>query len=423
MTDNITDDSNLFLSPSNSSAANDQHDIDHPNHSSLGDMVWPHLYRVSSFASMISTLCIVMETYLDRKHGTDTPFTRILFFFASALFISATANIFGVWTADDDRCTEVATFTVFGSGSALLWDMVLSIAYLGVVRYGWRDARVKRLEAVAHFIIWPLIASLVVFTAVMNLFNFDGHVCTAFDNGDRTRVNPIAAKVVIMLSVILLLSSLLTSAVCMVLIYMHARVLEARNRRYHFNATSVSATSVSSSTRSLASFNRSFNRILPRFLQRGDAPPHNARPSYSNKLAWNGILYSGNVLLAKLPFVILTRFIHPPDSLVVIAIHFRLQYGLFYLFIFFRQRKSPRTWLGRFLRRIVCCWEGSAPSSSGTAQRARENPKPIADHKTTGLPIGALESQHSMDLKGVFGTEDDDVAAEDVSADNSEGED
>ena len=306
------------------------------------------VYRITSMISILSSICILMETWADLRAGVGTTVTRILFSLQLGLIPAMVCYFIGSWAAPTHAesnalgargtiatCEAVGFVLNFGNFVAIQWDIALSITYVLMIRYNTPVDKLKKMEYYFHGIIWSIGLAASIPPLFLDLYNENWEICgldvsphTCIDDGNCFRGDPEILPIFQAIVVFVSLLGIGISAFAMVSIYLYARKLEARNSIYSSGELS---------------HNRSSNQEV------------------STRIAWQGIMYSGAILLSYLPSAI-HLFIDIAFGMwsswfSVFEVALRTLYGFFYLLVFLRQRPmdNMRTTYGRFIRRLVYC--------------------------------------------------------------------
>jgi len=83
------------------------------------------------------------------------------------------------WLAfgNDATCTAQGFLALFASVSGIPFDMVLSLVYLLIVKYGWNERNLRKLEVYSHALIWPFASGFSTFSAFKYLYGYGLQVC------------------------------------------------------------------------------------------------------------------------------------------------------------------------------------------------------------------------------------------------------
>jgi len=135
--------------------------------------------------SLLACICTGLEATADWRLGKGTIVTRIQtvlqypIAFYSVATILGTSLAPGAWLSVGSAATcNVQGFTIlFSVCSGLLLDMSLSLYYLLLVKYGWNEAQLRRIEPYLHAFIWPFVLAISVYSAAQNLYGYTLESC------------------------------------------------------------------------------------------------------------------------------------------------------------------------------------------------------------------------------------------------------
>lgn len=194
------------------------------------------LPKISGFSSVIFSSMIVLTVVRDRRKLRLTyhrlllgiSFTDISSSFWLGLSTWPIPEESNVWGAagNEQTCSLQGFFTQFGISSSF-YNASLSIYFLLVIRYGWKEARVKRIEPFLHFI--PLVWALTTAITALCLRILGNAMlwCWISPQYDSYRWGLFYAPLWTMILVV---------SVNCIMIYMYVRQLENSTKKYRFES-------------------------------------------------------------------------------------------------------------------------------------------------------------------------------------------
>ena len=337
----------------NNGTATDYYD-DYHDRSGFGNyrlrqqMALAILPKFTSFLSLIGSLCIISEVVMDQRKKAFSSVNRILLSMSIADIFFSTGWFLGVWPSPKDSsynqwgaagntqtCTFQGFIMQFGWTAGPLFNLTLSLYYLLIIRYNWRQDNLKSLDPWVHGTIWSLALGLAILPIPMNLYNNAWEVCWIEslprqcggpDGQDCIRGTDKAWIYA------LTLSSIFPSYLCMFLsvvfmgwIYLSVRHMETRNMIYAGGKAS--------------------NAIQTR--------------ARSTRVRSQAILFIGAFYFAFLPDAVSSMMYYTTGrryfwlDIFAYGLCMPIQ-GLFNCLVFLRQREVMQSWLGKLVQRIVC---------------------------------------------------------------------
>merc|ERR1712107_623698 len=128
---------------------------------------------------------------------------------------------------------NIQGFILQANTTSILYNGCLSVYYLTVIRFGWKDRQLKKLEKVFHVICFSFgfISASVV--AVLDLYgpaNWNCWIATSPESRKERQV--LVHRLQLGLFYIPLWCAIILSAICMFIIYLHVRKTEMTSARY-----------------------------------------------------------------------------------------------------------------------------------------------------------------------------------------------
>ncbi|CAB9515019.1 expressed unknown protein [Seminavis robusta] len=369
--------------------------------------------RIASGISILSALCILLETRRFR-----VCLHQILFSLSCALIISGIASIFGTTPLSDHdfygargttaTCSLQGFFLQLGGTLAVMWDVALSIIFLFIVKYNWTERRLSTsLMRVFHGVIWPVAIALCVAPLFFELYNPYYDLCwiAAYpsqcgydDDYECERGSPLVEQVFHILNTAILILAIAVSIGSMLTLFWHVRELENRNHRYSFGASTTD--SGQQSTTNHTNLGRESTST---------SGPDRRR---SQAVALQGMLYSSTIVLANVPTFIANYY--SPTWFLVVTAASRNLYGLYYLLIFMRKKSSFETRYGRLIHWIFqrccccCCFGGDGDGRHSRSSRPTSKTQQAASTRNGIQEEPAASMRDANDTHGTM--EDQPVA-------------
>jgi len=340
---------------------------------STEDIVGACVVRVFAFVELLAILGVAIEALLDIRNRRANVTTHIQLYYQVGLFLKAIMMLVGtaatqkhdpyveIWGAIGTRstCRVQGMIVMFGIKASSAWDMVLTSNLLLIVKYGWRERRLRNVLKYAHIFAWSYAA---IWTAIPWLYDAYNNatyfcwveayppLCSKHLSLDLDIQCPSTAdqqgidryQLAGFLSLIGL--NMLYSAYCMMSIFLFVRNQGQRNAQYGESSVELQ--------------------------QRGNSG-RNERMQLdpvSYRVAVTGIMYPATVMFAVVPMVITVvawDYIYTsfPHSLIpnCIAASMLSCLGIYNMVIFTWNRNSMQTRYGRVMKSIVdkiidsCC--------------------------------------------------------------------
>jgi len=134
--------------------------------------------------SLLSCLCTGLESWADwSKNKESSIVSRIQVQLQFPLSLYAIATMFGtslapkgeVWLArgNEMTCTTQGVALLFAVTSGVLLDASLSLSYLLIVKYGWEEQRLRKIEPFLYGFLWPFAMAISSYSFYNGMF---GHV-------------------------------------------------------------------------------------------------------------------------------------------------------------------------------------------------------------------------------------------------------
>ena len=146
-------------------------------------------------ASMLGSICIVMETHADWRQSRATTVTRILFLLHSLNVLGMFGSMLHTIPAPKELPERLQSKGLLGPRGSLtscsiqgflfqiaiqgvlLWDACLSMTYVMIIRWNWPDAKLVRFEKWAHAFIWTFVLVTSIVPLVGKMYNYNGNIC------------------------------------------------------------------------------------------------------------------------------------------------------------------------------------------------------------------------------------------------------
>jgi hypothetical protein len=240
---------------------NNDNDVDYDNDDENDDYPLQQqkamalLPKFTSFLSLLGSACIICEVLADGRHkSSHSSINRILLSLSVSDTLFSMGWFLGVWPSPRDStsdyqwgavgttrsCTVQGVILQIGWTAGPLFNLTLSYYYLLIIRYSWRDEKLKTLDPWIQGTIWTLAVGLAIVPIPLKLYNNSWKVCWIdtypldckgedCQRGDEDTTWIYA----------LLISSIFPSYLCMILsvvfmsvIYATVRKMENRNLRW-----------------------------------------------------------------------------------------------------------------------------------------------------------------------------------------------
>lgn len=392
------------------------------------------LMKIAGGMTMLSAMGVAMETAYDHFSGHGTVLSRTQFFFQIPIFMFALVHFMGSWVAPEgtpgwNTSGNIATCEALGylkqfSLTLLPIDMWISTLHILMVRYNWKEARLRKYEKFVHLIVWPVglvaatlplvvsqtevpvsVSVWIVTVHTQNqlflLFQNDNlnvtyDLCGMMNSpyfcdeeegclrGDQSRVR----KAHIAISSFNIVA--VTYAMfAMANIYLYVRHLENQNARYSSSSLALGNSEITSA----------------------------ASRAHSRAVATQGILYATATTVAYLPSALemILFFAANYEEYWIYTLHrfFAPMLGTFNMMVFFRNRSTMHTRYGTILQKATSCCCGGAGARSVNARQEQAAPR---------LSVRSLfkrTASATMDSRGSSGHMGEDVPPPDFTQDNT----
>jgi len=341
---------------------------------STEDIIGACVVRVFAFVELLAVLGVAIEAFQDHVKKKAVVLTHIQLYYQIGLGLKALMMLVGtaatqkndpyieIWGAigTRDTCRAQGTVMLFGLTASSAWDCVLTSTLLLIVKYGWRERRLRNLLKYAHAFCWTYAT---IWTAIPWLY--DGYnnatyfcaaesyppLCSKSLDLDLDIPCPSAADkrgidryhVAGFLTFVGL--NMIYSAFCVMSIFLHVRHQGRRNAQY-----------------GVSSLELQQRRRPSRSEYQLDAVSH--------RVAVTGMMYPATFMFSVIPMiaiVILWDVLYTgfPHSLIpnCIAASMLSCFGIYNMVIFTWNRSVMRTRYGRVMKSIVdkiidacCCY-------------------------------------------------------------------
>jgi len=143
--------------------------------------------RIFASASVLASICTALEAIGDWHLAgkKSSIITRIQIVLQLPLALHATCYVFGSslvsdgWLSfgNDATCSAQGFAILFAISCGIPFDMVLSLIYLCMVKYGWNETSLRKIEPYSHALIWPYALGISIYSLLNNLYGDGQQVC------------------------------------------------------------------------------------------------------------------------------------------------------------------------------------------------------------------------------------------------------
>ena len=150
--------------------------------------------KPSALLSLMGSYCVVREIVFDifdaKRRGIRTkPISRVLLCMSSCdLFVSlgfflstwpAPKQLDYIWgnVGSQGFCTFQGFIFQFGYVATMMWSGTLAIFYLLILRYGWSDTKLAKIEKWFHLVNWTFVAGAAIFPLPLEMYNNTEGIC------------------------------------------------------------------------------------------------------------------------------------------------------------------------------------------------------------------------------------------------------
>ena len=214
--------------------------------------------KVSGLISLISCSAVVWMALraLRRKLPTgknrSQTYHRVLAGLAFVVAVASFNSILGTWATpkdsgllwaagNDQTCRAQAFVAQFGGIASSVYNVSLSLYYVLVIKYGWRNQRLRRIESYMHVIPWAWGAGSATAGLVLDAYRVAGIWCWVAPAEGILTEDFVDGLRFILLYGPLWTMLLLVTLNCF-LVYCHVRRLEAATAKYQVEHYSALAT-------------------------------------------------------------------------------------------------------------------------------------------------------------------------------------
>lgn len=234
-------------------AAAEQTEDDADDSSDWESILDAYLAKPFALLSILCSYVMCREVILDQKARKGGPIPRMLMSVAVADILLSLAWFLGSWmvpsqyehivgsVGNQGTCTFQGMLTMMGLVGGLLSNVCLSVYYLLVVKYGWKDSDLMQREKWSLCSIWLVTIALTIYPIPLEMYNLVEHMCSLESypkgcQGDEC-IRGGNAKLQQTLFAILPIGCLMTSMGIMATLILQVRKIEDKAKKYTFNYT------------------------------------------------------------------------------------------------------------------------------------------------------------------------------------------